>query len=192
MRFKAKCIDDKAVEPLQTVKAVRSNASHVRHIGKTADTVAKNRQPSMHHTKRPYFHLADMHNLTGPDASQRNAGHPRIGMLSEAIRQSRLQIIGTVVLDIYVDVTVHTKRTEVVQTTDMVIMLMGDENCVQTPEIDRKHLGPEVRATVEQQTASIIGVKQGRGTQTTVTRISRATNLTSTTDLWHAGTCARA
>lgn len=107
----------------------------------------------------------------------------------EAIGHARHEMVDAELLGIDVDVAKDAERTKIVKTTHMVIVLVGDEYCVQGTEIDRQHLLTEVGTAIDKD-ALAMHIDDGRATQSPVARVAAGAHFAWAAYLWHSARCA--
>ena len=145
----------------------------------------------MHHAERNYFHLISGYIRNDErfaffNIIQGNMRYTRIKVFRKAIRHAVLQTSGSIIFRIHRNVTKLTERSQIVQTTHMVIMFMGNQHSVyRTKIIQPKHLFAKIRTAVDKNTYSVYFYQTGT-TQTVVTRVGTCTYFTSTSHLRHS------
>ena len=77
------------------------------------------------------------------------------------------------------------KRADIVQATDMVLVMMGDENGVEMAHVFAKHLLTEIRTGINTY-CGLFGLDENRSAQTLVARICRPANVTIATNYGNA------
>lgn len=75
--------------------------------------------------------------------------HPGIWVFGKAIRHTLVQVMSHVGLAVYRESGVGAIRTQIIDTSHMVVVLMSDEQGIELGGIKPEHLRPEVRATID-------------------------------------------
>ena len=99
-------------------------------------------------------------------------------------------MLAGIVVGIEWQVAVEGKGTEVVYATDVVIVLVSNENGIQwLRHPDAEHLFAEVRTAIQQKPC-VAFLEECRSTQATVARVAAGANFATASYLWYADACA--
>ena len=113
--------------------------------------------------------------------------HSRIQIFSKTIRNTSLKAVGRICFGIDRNISETAERTQIVQPSYVIIMLVCDQYGInRTVIIHADHLFTEIRTAVYQDTHSI-HFYHSRTTQAVVTRIFTGTHLTPAAHLRDSG-----
>ena len=165
-------------------------AFDICHISQVANTETQYRQFSVHHPDRnhPYARHLERRQI---DLTHKEIRDARIAMLPENIGQACTDRLNHIALGIDLHTMLPAHGSHVVQATDMVVMLVRQQDRVQMADPVPDHLPAKIGAAINQQ-AFPVDLYQSGGPQTPITRILAPANLTLTTDLWIARRSSRA
>ena len=189
--FKAQGIHHQTIDILQMRELLFRHTLHVSDVDQSPDAVAQDWQGSMHHPERHHLHLTDEEGTSRINLLQLHLRDSGILMFGKTIGNATPQPLRRVVLCIKGDFTQAAERTQVIDTSHMVVMLMRDEHPVNGLKRKVHHLLPEVGSAVNQDTR-VVRLHQGRRTQTLVVRVIRPTHLAGASDLGNPGRCPAA
>ena len=135
---------------------------------------------------RFFFFIADDDGYMRFHLYQVEGWHPRITFFlgCKAIRDALHQVVSTEFLRIHVHITKNAVRTQIIQATHMVIMLMGDEHRIEGLKVYAKHLLAEIGAAVNKDAPSSHFHQTGAA-QTLIFGVGRCADLTGATNLRH-------
>ena len=158
---------------------------HVCDICQRTYAIAEDGQLVVHHHKGHDVEIADVQRVMRQDLMQSNGRHTWITMLSKAVRQHFQHSFLRLGIGIDVDLTKLAVRTDVVHTSHVVVVGMGNQDAIDLAEGLRQYLLTEIWATVNEQPGGVC-LHQGRTAQTLVTRVLALADLTLATDDWYA------
>ena len=174
VRFLAQGVDDQRVYAPYFVDFPLVDLVHVGQVGQRSYPEAEDRQLVVDAPDRDDPRLSDGERLVGANRMQvdfRNAG---VGMLRERI----VEVLPYPLLDPFLGIELHRSAgsvvecPHVVQSADMVLMLVGQQNSVESFHARPQHLLPEIRARVDQDRFAA-RLDQGRRSQPLVPLVRR-------------------
>lgn len=157
MLLVAKSIYDEIINAFQIVELLFWDCLHVCDKGEVANAEADNWQFSVHHA---YRNNLDAINVDGNMRFHLNQIYGRDARIALILRREAIwyafhEMIGAELLCIDIDVAKNTVGTKIVKSSNMVIMLMSDEDSVEFLEVYRQHLFAEIRAAVNKDVLSV-------------------------------------
>ena len=195
MRLRSKSVHHQYIQSLQQTVFTFGHGKHIRYPRHVADAISQDRELAMHHTDRQDFHflafcIADDKRYTRLNFFQQDTGNTGIQTFSKAVRNTFAKTLSHVIFGIHRYIAEAAERTEVVQSTHMVVMLVSDQYGIQWLEIvQTHHLFTEIRSAVYQNPYTI-HFDQTRTTQTLVLRVGTCTNWASTTYFGYSSRCS--
>ena len=144
----------------------------------------------MHHLYRHDLEVTDMKWLMWMDLVQTDGRHTRIAVLGKAIGQHLQHRLLSQGIGIDVNLTKLTIWPDIIHTSHVVVMRMGNQDAVDLTERLGQDLLTEIRATVYQQTC-LIRFHQYRTACTLVLGVCALAHITLTADDRHATRCSR-
>ena len=115
------------------------------------DAIAKDGKVVMHDLERRNLEVANGEGLVRMNFMKLDGGHARIAMLRKAIRQHFQHAFPGNGIGIDVDFTKLTIGTDIVHTAHVVVVGVGNQDAVDTPERLWHDLLSEIGATVDEQ-----------------------------------------
>ena len=179
LALEAQSIDDERFHTCETGSALVGNRFHVGDIGEIAETIGQNRHFSVHHLDGLPLDVANFLGLTRLDGMQIEARNTRIEFFGEAIRHRNAQGGSRRGVGIDVDVAENAKTAQVVHSSHVVVVDVGEQHAVDFPKRQRHQLHPNVGTAVDEQ-ARRVGFQQSHATKTAVARVATPTNFTLT------------
>ena len=166
-------VDHERLDARQVGQLLVGQRLHVGNVGQRPDAVAHDGQPAVHHAEGHHLYPADAERLVKTDAVQADLRYAGIFMRDEAVRNALLQMGGTIVLGINVDVAENAERPQVVQPAHVVVVFVREQNGVEPAKRQGQHLAAEIGAAVDEDAAAVVGFEQGRRALPAVARIGR-------------------
>lgn len=157
MLLVAKSIYDEIINAFQIVELFFWDCLHVCDKGEVANAEADNWQFSVHHAYRNNLDAINVDGNMRLHLYQVDGRNARIALVlrREAIWDAFHEMIGTELFGIDIDVAKDAVGTEIVKSSNMVIMLMSDEDSVELLEVNLQHLFAEIRAAVNKDVLSV-------------------------------------
>lgn len=171
MSIGAQAIDYQRIYPLQSTTGLLGSREHIGHKPQAPYTISENGQSSVHHLQGSNFYTLDSERTIRLDGMKVQARDTWVQNLTEEIGKPLAQMGTREVIGIEVYITKATERTQVVNSSRMVIVLVSEEHSIQAVKGYAQHLLAKVGATIDKYTR--IGcLHQGRHTQTMVAPVT--------------------
>ena len=119
------------------------------------------------------------------------ARRPWVGMVTEDVVHTSTHRVEDALLPVDGDILTPRDGTHIVQTERVVVVLVSQEDSIDTIDTETCGLVVEVRATVDEDTLPALGDDEGRGAQTTVTSIRAMAHRAATAYLGDTSAGAR-
>jgi len=119
------------------------------------------------------------------------ARRPWVGMVTEDVVHTSTHRVEDALLAVDGDILTPRDGTHIVQTERVVVVLVSQEDRIDTIDTETCGLVVEVRATVDEDTLPTLGDDEGRGAQTTVTSIRAMAHRAATAYLGDTSAGAR-
>jgi hypothetical protein len=119
------------------------------------------------------------------------ARRPWVGMVTEDVVHTSTHRVEDALLPIDRDILTPRDGTHIVQTERVVVVLVSQEDSIDTIDTETCGLVVEVRATINEDTLPTLGDDEGRGAQTTVTSIRAMAHRAATAYLGDTSAGAR-
>ena len=119
------------------------------------------------------------------------ARRPWVGMVTEDVVHTSTHRVEDALLRVDGDILTPRDGTHIVQTERVVVVLVSQEDSIDTIDTETCGLVVEVRATVDEDTLPALGDDEGRGAQTTVTSIRAMAHRAATAYLVDTSAGAR-
>ena len=146
----------------------------------------------MHDRQGNNLRLTHTEHHRGGHFMKRDAWHSWIGMRSETVWNTLVDVLQRVGVAINGNVAETAIGTQVIHSSHMIVVLMGEKHRTKPLKGERKHLLPEVRTTIDENVLSAIGGDKGGSAQPFVAWIVRTAYFTWATDLRDSRAGARA
>lgn len=186
----AQGIHHEQLRPRQIRHLALVDGLHIGNISQSPDAETQDRQLTMHHLEGHDLQIADMERLMRIYLMEPDGRDTRITVFYKTVGQHlQHRFLGQRV-SINVDFPELAIGSDVVHTSHVIVMAMGDQYTVDLPEGLWKDLLPEVGATVDEQ-ARGIRLDKSRATGTLVVRVWTLAHLTLAADDRHATRSSR-
>ena len=159
---------------MQTLNLVVSDFFAVGDVSQWADAEAQDGHLAMHDGDGLHLDALNHEGVGVVDGCAVEQGYARIRVLGEAVRQPLAQAVDDILTGIDREMVVEAIGTEVVDAADMVVVDVCQQEGIDMVVGGTEHLLAEVGAAVDEDAFAAIA-HDGRGAQTIVARISRAT-----------------
>ena len=150
MRLVSQSVHNETINLFQMDKFFFWERLHIRDIDQRAYAVAQDGQRSMHHTNRQDFDAVDMKRLVRMYLMQSQLRHTGILVFHKAIGHPASQTLTRVFLGIQLHLSQTAKRTQVINASHMVIVLMSYQDSVYLFKRKIHHLRPKIRTAIKQ------------------------------------------
>ena len=149
------------VDPTQGLIRRLGSRKHVGHKAQRPDAIAQNGQHAMHHLQRQHLDSLNGKWAIGLDGMKVQTGNAGIEYLLEQIGEAfaKMRTRGPIGKDI--DITEAAEGAQVIYTSRVIVVLVGEKYSIQTVEGYSQHLLTKVGTTVNQD-ACIVGFHQYR------------------------------
>lgn len=149
------------VDTTQGLIRCLGSRKHVGHKAQRPDAIAQNGQHAMHHLQRQHLDSLNGKWAIGLDGMKVQTGNAGIEYLLEQIGEAfaKMRTRGPIGKDI--DITEAAEGAQVIYTSRVIVVLVGEKYSIQTVEGYSQHLLTKVGATVDQD-ACIVGFHQYR------------------------------
>ena len=145
------------------------------------DAIAEDGQVVVHHLKRRDVDVANGERLVGTNLVKLDGRHTRIAVFGKAVGQHGEHALSGDGVGIDVDFAKLTIGPDIVHTTHVVVVGMGDEDAVNTTEGMGHDLLSEIGSTVDEQ-SRLRRFYEGRAAQSLVARIGAGAGVTLAAD----------
>ena len=162
---------------------------YICQVSHITNTITEDRQFPVHHPDWRYRDAGN-HKRFVSDPVKFQVRNSRIFMGTEHIRDARLDSFRHIIFRIHIHPLFTAKRAQVVQSADMIVMFVRDQDCIQVIRLVADHLPTEIRAAIQQDPLTIRLHQYGR-TQTPIPFIRTGTHLTLTTYFGNSGRSPR-
>ena len=131
MRLDTQGIHNQNIQVLQLFIGLFRHGQHICNISQTFTyTIPQNRQTPVHHLKRNNLRMIDKEVLSRLHFLQENLRYTGIFMFQKTIGHSRTQVSCRIVIGIYGNLAETAKRTKIIQSSYMVIVLMSNQHSI--------------------------------------------------------------
>ena len=152
-----------------------------QHFTPFFDTIAEDGQSMVHDLERRNAEVANGKGLMRMNLMKLDSGHTRITVFGKAIRQHLEHTFASDGVGIDIDFSKLTIGPDIVHTTHVVVVGMGDEDAVNTTEGMGHDLLAEIGSTVDEQ-SRLRRFYEGRAAQSLVARIGAGAGVTLAAD----------
>ena len=183
-------VDNQRIKSCQLLFLTFVDMLGIRHISESADAVSEYRLLTVHHLYGHNFQSVDIERIIVDYAhiEFRDSG---VGVLGEAVIQPFSQVGVHVAAHVQRQVAHRTEGTQVVYSSYMVIMTVGNEHGVDVEYIVLQCLGAKICRWVDQYVHAVCPHQHGRA-QSFVTGILRSAYAAFAANLGHSFRCAAA
>lgn len=139
----------------------------------------------MEHSYGEYLHSTYIYRFVRTHGEEVDGWHSRVALLQrrEAVWDAFEEVVGTELLGIDIDIAEDAVWAQVVESTHMVVVLMGDEYGIEAAKLHAEHLLTEVGTAVDEY-AAVIDIDEGAATQAFVAWVCAGACGTGATYLW--------
>ena len=175
--LKVQGIDNQHLKSLKAGHFGLRHEARVCDVGERSDTVAEYGQSEVANLYRLDLHTADRE-LVAADGMQLEGRRTGIGMLLKGV----VEVLADDVqharhrIDVHGPLLPEIDGPDVVQTRQVVLVLVGDENGIHSGDILAQELLPQVRTGIDEQIHPI-HLHESRSTQPVVTRVGGTAHL---------------
>lgn len=175
--FKSQGVHYQRLHSLQQLATLVADGFHVGDISKRAKAIGQYGQPVVHHLYCLPPDVANLSFLTCCDRMQVEQRNTWIEILGEAIGHRHTQRVDGLLVSIDIDITKLTEPTQIVDTSYMIVVDVGDEHAVNLPKRQRHELHANIGTTIDEHTRRS-RLQKACATIAAITRIAAMTHLT--------------
>lgn len=182
----AQGVDDKGVDAGDGFYGSGRYLFGVGDVGEVTDAKSKYVEEVMTDREGDYLNTVDGEWPEGMYDMRMEHRGTGVGMLYKAVGHFVAQVVDVIALRVDVKSVGIAVGAQVVNTTYMVVMCVGDEQRIERRRADAKYLLAEVGASIDKYPVVTCG-QQCRAAQTSVMRVGGAAYRAVATDGWYAG-----
>lgn len=177
--LKTQRVYDQCANTLEVRNFLIGDGFHIRYISEAAKAETKDRELVVHHLNRLYLNVAYPEYVMLIYCVYVQLWDTRVQVFSKAIWHRSVESVNSTLIGIDINITKLAKRTQVVESSHMIVVDMGKQDTINLTEWLAKNLLPKVRSTVDEHTCGR-SLEQGGGPQTAVPRVFAPANGTIT------------
>jgi len=173
--LKTQRVYDQCVNTLEIRNFLIGDGFHIRYISEAAKAETKDRELVVHHLNRLYLNVAYPEYVMLIYCVYVQLWDTKVQVFSKAIWHRSVESVNSTLIGIDINITKLAKRTQVVESSHMIVVDMGKQDTINLTEWLAKNLLPKVRPTVDEHTCGR-SLKQGGGPQAAVPRVFTPAN----------------
>ena len=185
MRRVAQGIDDEHGDAVQTLNLVVCDFFAIGDVSQWADAESQDGHLAMHDGDGLHLDALNHEGVGVVDSSAVEQRYSGVWILSKTVWQSLTKAIDYILTGIDGEMAVETIGTQVVDAADVVVVDVRQQERIDMVVGGTEHLLAKVGTAIDEDAFATIS-DNGRGAQTIVTRVGRATYLAIAAQRWYA------
>ena len=170
MRSMTQTVNHKRMYTAQCLQRFLGSCEHISNKSQRSYPIAENRELAMHHLQGKHLNTLYDNGVKWFYRMKVQSRDTGIKHLTKEIGQTLAQVTTSEIIGKDVDIAKATEGTQVIDTSRMIIMLVGEQYAIKTVKGYTHHLLTKVGTAINKYTCRI-GLYQCRDTQATVTHV---------------------